>query len=65
MNLFLINVGGMIPDLSNDAIKAAQSIGVVTVIKEGTACKVPSAQEYIKKMISKGVAAKKKKTVRC
>jgi hypothetical protein len=65
MNLFLINVGGMIPDLSNDAIKAAQSIGVVTVIKEGTACKVPAAEDYIKKMVSKGVAAKKKKTVRC
>jgi len=65
MNMFLINVGGMIPELTEDAIKAATSIGEVKVIKEGTTCKVPSAVEYINKMVEKGVSNKKKKTVRC
>jgi hypothetical protein len=32
---------------------------------EGTACKVPSAVDYIKKIEARGSIGKKKKTVKC
>ncbi len=65
MNGFLIAVGTYAIPLSEDAVATAKSIGAVMVEKEGTACKVPDAAEYIIKAKNKGVLGKKKKTVKC
>ncbi len=65
MNGFVIGVGGYVKELTKDAIEIARKIGDVYVDMEGTACKVPSAADYIKKMEAKGYIGKKKKTVKC
>jgi hypothetical protein len=65
MNGFVIGVGGYIKALTNEAIDTAKKIGDVYVDMGGTACKVPSAPDYIKKMEAKGYIGKKKKTVKC
>lgn len=53
MNGFIISVGSYIPSLSNDAIEAARKIGKVHVEMGETACKVPLAEDYIEKAISR------------
>jgi len=65
MNGFVIHVGGYIKELNKEALAVAQKIGAVTVDMGGTACLVPSANDYIKKMETKGSIGKKKKTVKC
>lgn len=65
MNGFVIGVGGYIKELTKDALEISKKIGDVYVDMEGTACKVPSAGDYIKKMEAKGYIGKKKKTVKC
>jgi len=66
MNSFVISAGSYAAPLADDAIATAQKIGVVTVDKHGTACKVPVATEYIKKVWDKrGGVAPKKKEVKC
>lgn len=65
MNGFIISVGTYVSALTEEAITAAKRIGVITVIKEGTSCKVPSATEYINKIKLKGTIGKKKKMARC
>jgi 3-methyladenine DNA glycosylase AlkD len=65
MNGFIIGVGSSVKELTKDALEAAKKIGVVTVMMDGTACKEPSAIDYIKKMEDKGYIGKKKKTVKC
>jgi len=64
MNGFLIAVGGYVKPLTKKALAAAEKIGRVEVDMGDTACKVPAAGEYIKRMISKG-NYKKRKTVKC
>ena len=65
MNGFLIAVGSYVAPLTGDAVATAKSIGAVMVEKEGTACKIPDAAEYILKVKNKGALGKKKKTVKC
>jgi hypothetical protein len=65
MNGFVIGVGGYIKELTKEAIETSKKIGDVYVDMRGTACKVPSAPDYIKKMEAKGYIGKKKKTVKC
>ena len=65
MNGFVIGVGSYIKELTHEAIEAAKKIGDVYVDMGGTACKVPAAADYIKKMKTKGYVGKKKKTVKC
>ncbi|MBN8853789.1 MAG: DNA alkylation repair protein [Sphingobacteriales bacterium 50-39] len=65
MNNFIICVGSYVVPLSAEAIAAAKRIGAVTVIMDGTSCKVPAAIDYIKKAKDKGSLGKKKKTVKC
>ena len=65
MNGFIIGVGGYIKDLTKEAIETAKKVGDVYVDMGGTACKVPAASDYIKKMEAKGYIGKKKKTVKC
>lgn len=65
MNGFVISVGSYIRDLTEKATKVAESIGIVEVDMNGTACKVPFAGEYIQKVIVKQNVGKKRKTARC
>lgn len=65
MNGFIIGVGSYVTPLTDYAVAVAENIGTVTVIKEGTACKTPSAAEYIEKAKARGSLGKKKKTVKC
>jgi 3-methyladenine DNA glycosylase AlkD len=65
MNAFLIAVGSHVLPLTDHAISISRNIGAVKVIREGTACKVPDAVEYIKKIKDKGTSGKKKKMARC
>jgi len=65
MNSFLIAVGSYVNALSPEAIAAANQIGPLSVDKNGTACKVPLASEYIKKATEKGSLIKKKKKLKC
>ena len=45
--------------------ETAQKIGPVTVDMGGTACKVPSAAEYIGKVEKRGAIGKKRKSAKC
>jgi 3-methyladenine DNA glycosylase AlkD len=65
MNGFVIAVGSFVRELSDLAMETAQKIGKVNVMMGGTACKVPSAPEYIQKVKDKGYLGKKKKMARC
>lgn len=65
MNGFVIAVGSYVKALTDLAVQTAAKIGPVTVDMGGTACKVPSAGEYIKKVQQRGAIGKKRKTVKC
>jgi 3-methyladenine DNA glycosylase AlkD len=65
MNGFVISVSCYVPALTPKAKEIARSIGKVSVNMGDTACKVPDALEYIKKIESRGSIGKKKKTVFC
>lgn len=65
MNGFLIAVGCYVVPLSPRARAAAKAIGKVEVDMGDTACKVPSAPEYIDKVIKMGRLGKKRKGARC
>jgi hypothetical protein len=65
MNTFVITVGGYCTHLSEKAVQVAIAIGKVKVDMGGTACKVPLATEYIKKMHQRGTLGKKRKTAMC
>lgn len=65
MNGFIISVGAYVTALTETAIETGKHIGTVYVDVGDTACKVPSAPDYINKVIQKGNAGKKKKTAKC
>jgi 3-methyladenine DNA glycosylase AlkD len=65
MNGFVIAVGSYVKSLTTLAIQTAGKIGPVTGDMGGTACKVPSAAEYIKKVQLRGAIGKKRKTAKC
>jgi 3-methyladenine DNA glycosylase AlkD len=65
MNGFVIAVGSYVRPLTDLAIQSATKIGTVTVDLDGTACKVPSASEYIQKVQKRGAVGKKRKTAKC
>jgi 3-methyladenine DNA glycosylase AlkD len=65
MNAFVIAIGGSVEKLHDKAAKVADSIGKVQVNVGNTACKVPLASDYIKKIVDKGRLGKKRKTARC
>lgn len=65
MNGFIISIGTYIKELTQKAIETSEKIGKIEVDMGGTACKVPSAKEYIQKAIDKGNVGKKRKTARC
>ena len=65
MNNFVIATASYIAPLTDKAIATAQAIGKVSVDLGGTACKVPLATDYIKKVADRGTIGKKRKAVRC
>ena len=65
MNGFVIAVGGYVRDLTKTAQQTAAVIGPVTVDMGNTACKVPSASEYIQKVQKRGAIGKKRKSAKC
>jgi 3-methyladenine DNA glycosylase AlkD len=65
MNSFVIAVGSYVPALTDVALQTAAQLGPVTVDMGDTACKVPSAAEYIHKVQKRGAIGKKRKTTKC
>jgi 3-methyladenine DNA glycosylase AlkD len=65
MNSFVISVGCYVASLTDAAIQTAEKIGKVTVDMGDTACQVPEATEYIRKVQKRGTIGKKRKTVKC
>lgn len=65
MNLFVICAGSFIKPVHGDAMRVASTIGKVHVNVGNTACKVPVATDYIKKVEQKGKIGVKKKTCIC
>jgi 3-methyladenine DNA glycosylase AlkD len=65
MNGFVISVGTYIPKLSEEAKRVAEHIGKVHVDVGNTACKVPLATDYIKKVQGMDRVGVKRKTCIC
>jgi 3-methyladenine DNA glycosylase AlkD len=65
MNGFVISVGSYVPALHEEAMGVAESIGKVHVDVGNTACKVPLASTYIKKIADKDRVGMKRKTCIC
>ncbi|QRG68635.1 DNA alkylation repair protein [Brevibacillus choshinensis] len=65
MNQFVISVGTYVLALHQEAQDVAANIGTVRVDMGETACKVPSATEYIKKVEERGKVGQKRKTCIC
>jgi 3-methyladenine DNA glycosylase AlkD len=65
MNGFVIAVGAGVKPLHARAKAAAQRIGKVEVEMNGTACKVPDAQEMLAKIAGMGRVGMKRKTMKC
>jgi 3-methyladenine DNA glycosylase AlkD len=65
MNGFVIAAGSYVQALTDAALQTAAALGPVTVDMGGTACKVPSASEYIQKVQKRGTIGKKRKTAKC
>jgi len=65
MNGFVISVGSYVPELTEEAKQVAEHIGKVHVDVGNTACKVPLATSYIKKVEDKNKLGIKRKTCIC
>jgi 3-methyladenine DNA glycosylase AlkD len=65
MNGFVIAAGSYMPELTQAAIETALRIGQVSVDMGGTACKVPDAPAYIRKVMAAGKLGQKRKTAKC
>jgi len=65
MNSFVIAAGSYMKDLTQSAIATGKKNGVVMIDVGDTACKVPFAPDYIKKVIDKGYVGKKRKMAKC
>jgi hypothetical protein len=65
MNGFVIALGSYVPELTDEALAAGEEIGAVKVNMGNTACKVPFAPDYIRKVASMRRVGKKRKTARC
>ncbi|WP_057762247.1 DNA alkylation repair protein [Cytobacillus praedii] len=65
MNGFVISVGTYVTELKEEAKQVAESIGKVHVDVGNTACKVPLASDYIKKVEEKNRIGMKRKTCIC
>jgi hypothetical protein len=65
MNSFVIAVGAYVQPLTALALRTGETIGPVTVDMGNTACQVPFAPDYIRKIEQRGAIGKKRKTAKC
>jgi len=65
MNAFVIALACYVAPLTEAALQTAGKIGKVSADMGATACKVPSAVEYIKKVQERGTIGKKRKSAKC
>ncbi len=65
MNGFMIALGSYVAELNEEALRAGEEIGKVKVDMGNTACKVPFAPDYIRKVADRGRVGKKRKSARC
>lgn len=65
MNGFVIAVGSYVKGLTALAVRTGKAVGTVEVDMGNTACKVPSAPDYIQMVKDRGTVGKKRKTTRC
>jgi len=65
MNGFVISVGCYVVPLQVLALEVGAKIGTVEVDMGDTACQVPEAVAYIKKVEARGTLGKKRKTMKC
>lgn len=65
MNSFVICLGTYVTPLTDLAIATAEAIGPVEVDMGATACQVPSAADYIRKVEARGTIGKKRKALKC
>ena len=65
MNGFVIAVGSYVKALTDFAKQTGEKIGVVTVDMGNTACQVPFAPDYIRKVEKRGTIGKKRKSAKC
>jgi len=65
MNGFVISTGAYVTALYDEAVTVAEKIGKVHVNVGQTACKVPVATDYIKKIVDRNKIGIKRKTCIC
>lgn len=65
MNGFVIALGSYVATLTDDAVAVGEKIGVVEVDMGPTACEVPIAADYIRKVQARGTIGKKRRTAKC
>lgn len=65
MNGFVIALGAWVKDLTEAAIRTAERIGPLKVDMGNTACEVPFAPDYIRKIEARGSIGKKRKSAKC
>lgn len=65
MNGFLISAGASISAFTGEALAIAGRIGPVTVDMGPTACQVPEAAGYIRKIQERGTIGKKRQSAKC
>jgi 3-methyladenine DNA glycosylase AlkD len=65
MNEFVIAVGCYVKPLTNLARQIGEKIGPLTVDMGNTACQVPFAPDYIRKVEKRGGIGKKRKMAKC
>ena len=65
MNAFVIAVGSFVCPLTATALRTAERIGPVQVDMGDTACEVPFAPDYIRKVEARGSLGKKRKSAKC
>ena len=65
MNAFVISVGCYVKPLTRHAKEVGAKIGEVTVDMGNTACRVPFAPDYIRKVEKRGTIGKKRKSAKC
>ena len=65
MNAFVISVGSYVRALTDLALEIGEKIGPVEVDMGNTACEVPFAPDYIRKLLKRGTIGKKRKSAKC
>jgi hypothetical protein len=65
MNGFVIAVGCFVPALTAFAKKIGEAIGPVEVDMGDTACEVPFAPDYIRRVEKRGTIGKKRRSAKC